>query len=104
MRRGEVRPLRAVRDQPTGDRELRVRSGMRAGDEACVRERWQDVHLVVRAEEAGLFDEDQHRGRLHGHMRLKGPLLREGQSERCKCATRENRNNSSNDNLIKSRN
>lgn len=84
VRRGEVRPLRAVRDQPTGDRELRVRSGMRAGDEACMRERWQDLHLVVRAEEAGLFDEDQHRGRVHGYMRLKGPLLREGQSERCK--------------------
>lgn len=75
-----MRPLRAVRDQPTGDRELRVRSGMRAGDEACMRERWQDLHLVVRAEEAGLFDEDQHRGRVHGYMRLKGSLLREGQS------------------------
>lgn len=82
MRRGEVRPLRAVRDQPTGDSELRVRGGMRAGDEAGVRERWQDLHLVVRAEEAGLFDEEQHRGRVHWHVRLQGPLLREGQSSK----------------------
>lgn len=82
VRRGEVRPLRAVRDQPTGDSELRMRGGMRAGDEAGVRERWQDLHLVVRAEEAGLFDEEQHRGRVHWHVRLQGPLLREGQSSK----------------------
>ena len=80
VRRGKVRPVRAVRDQPTRDRELRVRPGMRAGDEAGMRARRQNVHVVVRAEETGLFDEDQHRGRLHGDLWLQGALLREGQS------------------------
>lgn len=58
MRRGEMRSLRTVRDQPTRDRELRVRSGMRTCDETSMRAGWQNIYIVVRAEETGLFNED----------------------------------------------
>lgn len=53
-----MRPLRTVRDQPARDRELRVRSGMRTCDETSMRARWQNIYIVVRAEETGLFNED----------------------------------------------
>lgn len=54
---------------------------MRASNEACVRPRRNNLHVYVRAEEAGVSDEEQHRGRLRRHMRLQRTLLREGQSQ-----------------------
>jgi len=53
---------------------------VRADNEARVRPRRNNLHVHVRAEEAGVPDEEQHRGRLRRHMRLQGTLLREGQS------------------------
>lgn len=88
LRSGEVQLLRAMRDQSTRDRQLRMRPRMWAGDEARVRP-WRDhLHVHVRAEEAGVPDKEQHRGRIRRHVRLQRTLFWEGQSQLFACATR----------------
>lgn len=83
LRSGEVQLLRAMRDKSSRDRQLRMRPRMWAGDEARVRS-WRDhLHVHVRAEEAGVPDKEQHRGRLRRHVRLSGTLFWEGQSVIC---------------------
>jgi len=71
--------LRAVRDQSSGNRQLRVRPRVRTGDETRVCPRRSYLHVYVRAEETGVPDEEQHRGRLRRHVWLQRTLLREGQ-------------------------
>jgi hypothetical protein len=92
-RRGEpvrwrqVRLPGAVRDRSLRHRQVRVRPRVRGRDEARLRQGWHHLRLTLRAQEAGLPHQDEPRARLHGCLRLQGPLLREGLHARVGRAT-----------------
>lgn len=80
LRGGQMQLVRAMRHQSSRNRQLRVRARVRSGHEAHLCPRWHHLHVHVRAEEAGLPDEEQHRSGLCRYVRLQGTLLGEGES------------------------
>lgn len=89
VRRGQVQLLPAVRHRPLRHHQLRMRPRMRADHEAGVCPRRRHLHVHVRAEAAGVQDEEQHRGRLRRHVRFQRALLGEGQWWRPRVAVHE---------------
>lgn len=74
VRRSEMRSSGAVRHRQVRNSQVRVRSRVRAGHEAGLRQGRSDLQLDLRARAQSLPDKVRHRARLHRCLRIQGTM------------------------------